>query len=278
MADSLTLKKTIPPQIVNEGAKFGPLYLTEFIESLASAGKAYFRAELTDGRALPQGLICTTDGVIDGIASGQAGNYQVQVTVVNDEAEELTTEFALIIKARIQLEDPNQIFKKIKAEIWEALGKDLPLPEMTDLFARPVTAVEIYYLLQRFATLTVWDVYNLEHPAEKKLLMLEGASKHYHIYDRGCCIIAAPKELYSHERTLEDALQTARVIAREAYQRDWAIELTGFNKMIRAAWVELQLLGDRYGKPADILRYVPSPEDVIAYMAESNARQTGPAI
>ena len=68
-----------------------------------------------------------------------------------------------------------------------------------------------------------------------KLLQLKGISQHYNIYDCGSCLIGAPKDLFSHARTLEDALQTARVMAREAYQRKWTVEFVGFDKMARAA-------------------------------------------
>ncbi|EKD74334.1 MAG: hypothetical protein ACD_45C00004G0024 [uncultured bacterium] len=281
MADeskTLTLKTPIPSQVVNEGAKFGPLHLTEFIQTAESGGRAYFRAELQDGRALPQGLICTSEGIIDGIAGvNTQGTYKIIVTVVNDDADELQTEFDFTIKSRIAVED-SQIFKKLKAEVWEALGKNLPLPEMKDMLDRPITAVEIYYLLQRFATFTIWDVYNLDSPTERQLLTLSGASPHYHVYDRGCCLIGSPKDLFSHERTLEDALQTARAIAREVYQRGWVVELAGFDKMVRAAWVEIQHLGEKHSKPLEILHYTPSSEDVKIYTVESASKKLTPGI
>ncbi|EKD53758.1 MAG: hypothetical protein ACD_60C00157G0012 [uncultured bacterium] len=266
---TLTLKKSIPAQIVNEGAKFGALQLTDFIHAAPDAGRAYFRAELQDGRALPKGLICTTEGLIDGIAGvGTEGNYKVLVTVVNDDADEFYTEFDLTIKPSLAAED-SQLFKKRKKEVWDALLKNLPLPELKDMLQQPITEVEIYYLLQRFATLTIWDVYNLEYPSEKTILTLKDASKHYNVYDRGCCIIGSPKNLFSHERTLQDALQTAKAIAREVYQRGWAVELVGFDKMVRAAWVELQHLGIQNGKSLEILHYNPSPSDIKIYTEES---------
>ncbi len=264
----LNLKKPIPPQIVNEGATYGPLQLTDFIES--TGGKINFRAELTNGQPLTKGLICTTDGVINGIpATGTHGVYQVTIFAVNAEAEEFTTQIDLTIKPRIEMEDDqNNLFRKLKSEIWEALGQNLPLPELTEILNRPITAIEIYYLLQRFATLTIWDVYNLDYPGEKQALNLEGISKHYQVYDRGCCIVGTPKQLFSHERTLEDALQTARVMAREVYKRGWVIEFAGFDKMVRAAWVELQLLGDKHNKQLEVLHFSPSNRDVQIYKSQ----------
>ncbi len=270
-----SLKKTIPPQIVNEGATFGPLKLNDFI---GSDSKLFIRAELLDGQPLPKGLICTSDGIINGIpASDTAGSYRIVITARDEEAEEFTTEFELTIKPRIEMSEHNQIYSKLKSEVWEALGKNLPLPEMNEILNRPITIVEIYHLLERFATLTIWDVYNLDYPGEKRALNLEGASKYYHVYDRGCCIVGAPKELFSHERTLEDAMQTARAIAREVYKRGWVIEFAGFDKMVRSAWVELQLLGDKHGKPMEILHYNPSQKDLGIFDAELKSKTTGPS-
>ena len=281
MADhssSLRLINPIPAQIVNEGATFGPLNMSEFIQS-TGGGKMYIRAELADGQPLPKGLICTTEGMINGIpAAATQGSYKVIVIAVNDEADELTTEFDFTINSRPSMKEDEQLFKKLKAEVWEALGKNLPLPDMTELLNRPITLNEIYYLLQRFATLTIWDVYNLDYPGEKRILTLEGMSEHYHIYDRGCCIVGSPKDLFSHERTLEDAMKTARIMAKEVYKRGWVIEFAGFDKMVRAAWVELQHLGDSHGKALEILHYIPSPADVKIYRTEAKNMYPGPAI
>ncbi|MBV8802692.1 MAG: hypothetical protein JO131_06995, partial [Gammaproteobacteria bacterium] len=131
-----------------------------------------------------------------------------------------------------------------------------------------LTAVEIYYLMQRFATLTIFDVYNLDPPGKPILLNLPGASPHYNIYDRGSCIVGTPKELFSHERTLEDALVTAKVMAREVHKRGWTLELVGFQKMMRATWVEMQVLGKKTGNYLDVLHYTPTNYDQRLYEAE----------
>jgi hypothetical protein len=187
----------------------------------------------------------------------------------------LNTTFPLTIKSRAEFEDPF-FLTNLKSEVWDLLGKNLPIPNLSDAFNRPITPVEIYYLLQRFATLTIWDIYNLEPPGEKTLLTLAGCSPHYDIYDRGSCLVGAPKSLFSHERTLEDALQTARVVAQEVYKRGWTIEFAGFNKMVRAAWIELQHLSVKHGKTLEILHYTPSPEDIKVYTFQAQTR--GPTV
>ncbi len=268
--DQPTLIKPIPAQIVNEGANFGPLYLADFIGSPDSvSGKVRFQAELSTGRPLPMGLICTSDGILQGIpAIKTQGSYEILVVAENDVGATFTTQFALTIRPSL-VTDANELFGGFKTKIWEALINNLPVPDMGDLLNRPISPAELFYLLQRFAVLTIWDVYNLEMPSEKKLLTLPGMSEHYVIYDRGSCIVGAPKDLFSYERTLEDALQTSRVMAREVYQRDWTVELSGFNKMIRSAWVEMQILGDKNGKHLDILRYEPTASDQKIYLEKS---------
>lgn len=272
---TLSLTKPVPAQIVNEGATFGPLDFNNFFQS---SSKMTFRAELADGQSLPQGLICMSNGIMNGIpAAGTQGSYKIIVTVTDVETEETTTEFDFTINQRLSMDEKDQLYSKIKSEVWDALGKNLPLPEIGDLLNRPVTMAEVYYLLQQFATLTIWDVYNLEYPSEKNLLKLEGVSEYYNVYDRGCCIIGTPKDLFSHERTLEDTLNTARAMAREVYKRGWVIEFAGFDKMVRAAWVELQLLGAKNGKSLEVLHYNPSTNDLKIFDSELASQQTGPS-
>jgi hypothetical protein len=259
-----TLLKPIPPQIVNEGATYGPLNLNDFF---AGPTPLTFIAQLSDGRSLPAGLICTTRGILNGIAGvGTQSSYTVKITARDDAGDTLDCEFPLTIKEKIAM-DPAQLFGQLKTEIWEALGKNQPLPAIDELLSRPISPLEIYNLLLRFATLTVWDAYNLDFPGEKQLLDLPDCSPHYFIYDRGSCLLAAPKSLYSFERTRADALQTAKAIAKEAYKRGWgAVELVSFDRMMEvSAWLRLKGLGDETGKPVEVLRFSPTPEELRAY-------------
>jgi hypothetical protein len=275
MANAIVLKKLIPPQITNVGASFGPLMLTEFLGA-EDGSKLTFSAELLDQSALPAGLICSPGGIVSGIAAKSAvGMHEVRVTVTHESGETATVEFRLAIRPRLTVEN-DELFTKLKATVWEAIGKNLPPPELSEFLNRPITVAEIYYLLQRFATLTIWDVYNLEQPGDKHLLKLAESSPHYDIYDRGSCLVGVPKNLFSHERTLEDTLQTARVMAREVYKRGWVIEFAGFNKMVRAAWVELQHLGQENDKQLEILHFSPSPEDVKLYLSQAKTRSIKP--
>lgn len=268
------LKTTIPTQVTNERAAYGPFNLKEFIVTSDNSA-IRFSAGLTSGAALPQGMICTEDGILTGIpAKGTEGNYEVNVTAQND-AGTITATFALIIKP-VYAGDTQNYFDKIKAQVWEALENKMPIPELDELYSREVTPLEIYYLLERWGILIVWDAFNLDAPGEKKLLNLKGTSPHYNVYDRGSCIVAAPKDLYSYERTIEDGLQTARVVAREVYQRKWTIEMAGFEKLVRSAWIELQHLGDEFGQRLEIINYNPSENDIKVYTTQAvyaNLRQ-----
>ncbi|MCD6039199.1 MAG: hypothetical protein K0S27_599 [Gammaproteobacteria bacterium] len=273
-AQPLVLIKAIPHQIVNEGAALGPLNLSDFIQSSETDGSDIrFVAELSDGRALTKGLICTSYGTFGGIPSvGTQGAYEVVILAKNASGAQLTTKFSLTIKERISMMEGDQYFTHLKSRVWEALEQDLPLPDMSQLGDRPLTLVEIYYLMERFATLTIWDVNNLETVGNKIALQLADCSPHFQVYDRGSCLVGAPKDLFSHARTLEDALQTAKAMIREVYKRGWAVELTGFNKMVRAAWVEAQILIHKYGNPLEILHYEPTEADTKLYQAQEKAQ------
>jgi hypothetical protein len=259
------LVKAIPSIIVNEGAALGPLDLKQYVQPYDPAKeKLQFQAELSDGASLPNGIICTSNGILSGIPrSGTAGHFDIQLMVENPASgAKLTVLFALTIKERIEMGGEAQFYTGLKTQIWDALGKNQPVPEFAELFNRQLTAAEVYYLMQQFATLTIYDVYNLDFPGKPVLLTLPDVSPHYNIYDRGSCIVGAPKELFSHKRTVEDMLQTSKAMAREAYKRGWTVEFVGFQQMMRAAWVELQVLGEQKGKFLDILHYTPTERDL----------------
>lgn len=253
------LIKPIPNQVVNEQAAFAPFNLKEFIET--SEAVPTFSAEVKGGAALPKGMICTSDGILTGIPAKETqGNYEIIVTITN-EAGSIETSFFLTIKPSLTNTEMDYI-DQLKAQVWQALENRLPVPEFDELLNRPITELDIYYLLERWGVITVWDAFNLDPPGEKKSLTLEGASPHYHVYDRGSCLIAAPRDLYSYERTIEDGLMTARALAREVYKRNWTVELTGLDRLTRAAWVEIQYLGETHGRLLDVINFKPSPEDV----------------
>lgn len=266
--DAPSIKQPIPAQVVNERAAYGPFDLKPFF-NFDDPERVYFTAELKAGGPLPRGMICTGDGILTGIpAKDTHAQYDVIISVSN-EAGEIQAPLVLTIKPSLLIER-SQYGDAAKAQVWEALQHDLPIPELADIYNLPITPLDIYYLLERWGIITIWDVYNLEPPGNKVLLDLPDISEHFNVYDCGSCIIGAPKDLYSHERTLEDGLRTARAMAKEVYQRHWTVELSGFDKFTRAAWVEIQLLGDQYGRKIEVINFNPTLEDVHLYSVEAN--------
>lgn len=273
--------EAIPDKVVNEKAYFGPLDVSVYFDfqepddvDAASESKMTFTAELSNGEALPAGFICTPEGELSGIAkTGTLGVHEIKI-IASNEAGKAESTFKLTVQESIAATtmDSRQI-DLLKAEAWKALGNELPVPDLQAIYERSVNALDVYYLLERWGTLTIYNAYDLEPPGEKKELQLEGASEHYRVFDRGCCLVACPKELFSRERTLLDGLKTARAIAKEAYKREWAVELIGFEKFTRAAWVELQLQTDQVGREVEIINYNPSMQDVETYTKEAIAQQ-----
>lgn len=262
--DALLLANPVPSQVVNEHAAYGPFDLKEFITIQSGSSQLQFEAQLSDGQALPKGMICTADGILTGIpATDTQGNYEFQVTAAND-AGSVNFSFLFTIKPSLASAGA-EYWDSLKAQIWEAINHHLPVPEFQEMLNRPITPLEIYYFLERWSTLVIWNAFDLDPPGERTILKLEGASDHFVIYDQGSRIVAAPIDLFSHERTLEDGIQTARAMAREVYQRGWTVELIGFEKLIRAAWLQLQQLGDQNGKYLDIINFNPSPADLELY-------------
>ena len=268
--------KDIPAQIINELASYGPFDFNAFLEHPEGVSFT-FQAGLESGEPLPQGMICTADGYLTGIpAKGTSGDYLILVTASNEEGSS-EARFTLHIKPSIAQETEAHsadYFNELKSKIWDAIEHKKPIPEI-DFFNQEITPLDVYYLLERWGVLIIYDAFNLEPPGEKKLLQLEGMSEQYNIYDRGSCLVGTPKDLFSHERTTVDALQTARVMAKEAYKRNWTIELVGFDKMTRAAWVEIQHLSEQYGRPLEIINYQPTSSDIHIYQAESEGIRGG---
>lgn len=255
--------KKIPMQIINEKAAYAPFDLKQFLEN-ADVASIRLSATLKNGNGLPKGLICTPDGILTGIpAKGTHGNHEILLTAENEDGQAETT-FTMIIKP-IPSGDANYL-DQLKKQVWEALEQHLPIPDLTELYNRPITHLDIQHLLERWGIITIWDAFNLDPPGEKHLLTtLSGVSQYYNVYDRGCCLIGCPKDLFSSERTTQDGIMTAQAMAQEVYNRHWTIEMAGFYKFTRAVWAELQRLGDVHGRKVEIINYTPSTKDLNLY-------------
>lgn len=256
----------IPPQVINERASYGPFPIKDYIKA-EDASPIKFSASLVSGEPLPKGLICTEDGILTGIpAKGTEGVYEFLITASNDDGSlDITLPFTI---QPTMTDNAAGYIDQLKSQVWEALEQNLPIPELSDMYAREITAADIYYLLQRWGVIIIWDAFNLEPAAGKTLLTLPNASPHYHVYDRGSCLVGAPVDLYSYDRTIEDGLQTARAMAAEVYKRNWTIEMAGVDKFTRAVWIEMQHLADQYGRKLEIINYTPSESDIKLYSTQ----------
>lgn len=157
--------------------------------------------------------------------------------------------------------DNTEAADALKQQAWKALSDGTPHPDLSAMLERGVNPLEVQYLLERWATLTIYDAFNLEAPGLKQPITLHGASEHFVVYDRGTCLVAGPKDLFSHAWTLADGIKTMAAMAREVYQRHWTVELVGYEKYRRAAWVELQVQSQQHGHSVDVLNFTPSVQD-----------------
>lgn len=167
-----------------------------------------------------------------------------------------------LYKTLEEIDTKDQTFTEEKQAIWEALLEGQPIPELQALIDRPISHQEIYYLLSRISYFVIWDADNSAPAGALNRLILKGVSEHFNVYDRGSCIVATPKHLFDHNRTLQHSVQTAQAMASEVFQRGWRVEFGGFDKMVRAAWVEFELLSEKFGKPMSYSYFQPTPADV----------------
>jgi hypothetical protein len=261
------IKKKIPDQTMNEGTSYGPF---DFKKYIGTKGKTtlQFEVKQTDGAPLPKGLICTEDGILTGIpASETEGVYEI-VVIAKNALDKVETTFNLTVKPSLLIQGA-QYFDQLKAQVWEAINKNLTIPELKELLHRPVTPLDIYHLLERWGTLIIWNASNLDAPSDKKVLTLVGASEHYIVYDQGSRLIATPVDLFSSDRTTADGLKTVQAMAREVHRREWTIELVGYDKWVKAVWVEIQHLNDKMGKKLEIINYTPTLAEMKIYTSQA---------
>lgn len=255
MAD-LTIKAPIKPIKVNEDTSFMPVDLRLYVDTIEE-DTLEFSAKLADGGVLPEGVILSKEGVLSGKparGTAQSKPYTIQVAVQGREAS-LSLNVQLYIYT---IKTPDEI-ATLHAEAWASLMETGTVPEsLEEIINRPISRSDIYYLLQRFATFTVWNADDLRLASEGKLVNVAGVSNEFNVYDFEVCLVATPKDLYSHERTLSDALQTARAMVREAHHRLWHVEFGGFDRMANVAWYEVKNLNAKAKHQMEIRNYQPT--------------------
>ena len=279
----------------------------DFDEDDDASNGLLYTLELENTGGLPFDLDYTITGVLYGQLRPTAlanSPYKIEVTVANGTGFPLITSIELEVLPAVRPEDEwtlnealedefkgavlgeeeeLELFKALQEEsekegafteekqaIWEAILQGQTIPELQALLNRPITHQEIYYLLSRISYFVIWDANNSAPAGALHALSLKGASEQFNVYDRGSCIVATPKQLFDHNRTLLNGIQTAQAMAREVFQRGWKVEFGGFDKMVRAAWVEFELLSQKFEKPVSYSYFNPSPQDVDSLQQAKN--------
>ena len=293
MAQLPELIKPIYEQKAVVGRYF-ELDLSEYIQNPESEEPLLvFFVSSEDGFPLPLGLSYLPIGVISGVPEPESyrpQGYTLYVRVSNSAPGETVVAFRFMID-RLEDLDPDDDFtqaidideedkvsleerlmqdivaeaelKRDKKKVWSSIMDEDFIPQIQTIYDRAVTPEEVSYLIERMAFLAIWNIDNPNQPGDLKAIVLEGSARdHFHVYDRDSCLVATPKKLFDHARTLKHAIDTAQAMSREAFARGWRVEFGGFEKMIRAAWVEMECLAEKNNKKTDYVYFFPSQQDV----------------
>ncbi|OGT30883.1 MAG: hypothetical protein A3E87_07840 [Gammaproteobacteria bacterium RIFCSPHIGHO2_12_FULL_35_23] len=257
MADNeITIIAEVKPIKVNEDSPIQPLELNSYLENPTNQ-PLKFSATLATGESLPTWLSFSEAGVLAGkppVGAARPLPYLIKVLAITPDKK-----LELNFEIRVYKPKTAEEIAKSRQEAWQALAKQGVLPEsIQEIIERPVTSADIYYLLSRFASFTVWNAEDMRLAVNGKLIQVAGASDKFNIYDFEVCLVITPKDLYSHDRGLGDALKTARAATQEVYRRKWHIELGGFDKMADAAWYEAYDLNKRGEHQMEIRNYEPA--------------------
>ncbi len=134
--------------------------------------------------------------------SSPEDEWKVDEALVNEFSDEIILskeEQEALLKALEEEENAKaRAFSDQKQEIWAAILQGQSIPELQSLLDRPITHQEVYYLLSRIAHFVIWNAQNPDPAGPLHALLLKNASEHFHVYDRGSCIVATPKHLFDH--------------------------------------------------------------------------------
>ncbi len=262
--------------LVRAGTEIPPIDLKKSIDNPQKI-PLKFSAELSEGGELPASLTCSDDGVISGKAEKESGSflpYSIVVVAQNDTIEPLTFDVYLHIEPLEGKEEsvesgeapkePSELEFDLEQfdHYWQSFSDKLDLPDLEELLTRRITRRDIYYFIDKFATLTVWNSDDYRPADDGVLIKINGASDHFMVYNFDVALVASPKDLFSTTRTPGDALQTARAMVQEAYSKKWNIELAGFDKMVSAAWVEAEWLNKNKAEyQMAVKNFIPNAND-----------------
>ena len=257
MADaSIMVIAQVKPIKVNEGSPIQSLDLKSYLENPENI-PIKFSATMDSGEVLPAWLSLSSEGVLTGkppVGAAKPLPYAIKVLAITP-----TSKLELNFEVRVYTPKTADEIAKARQEAWQALAKQGVLPEsIQEIIERPITSRDIYYLLGRFASFTVWNADDLRLADNGQLIQVAGISDKFNVYDFEVCLVAIPKDLYSYDRGLGDALQTARAVVREVYNRKWNVEFGGFDRMADAAWYEAYDLNAQGEHQMEIRNYEPA--------------------
>jgi hypothetical protein len=255
----LKLKQAIPLISVNQGSELEPVNFNDYIDN-PTGESLQFSVELVGGGSLPAGIVFSKDGILSGTPQLGTANvlpYEMTVVAFHPAVSPLVMHCKLIIR-----EVPSKIDVDEFKTYWQKFADGLDLPDLEQLLTRKITPLDIYYLLGRFATLIIWNANDLTPAGKGIMIDIPHSSELFRVYDFKSALVASPKDLYDPSRGLGDAIQTAKAMVHEVARRKWNIELAGYDKMVTAAWVEVQHLKSMAkGHVIKVHNYEPSLYD-----------------
>ncbi|OGT57730.1 MAG: hypothetical protein A3F43_02365 [Gammaproteobacteria bacterium RIFCSPHIGHO2_12_FULL_42_10] len=140
------------------------------------------------------------------------------------------------------------------------------MPDLTQqAMNRPVTREDVCYLLERYGAYVLYNASDLTPASKAEILNLAEISKHFIVTDCGSSLVASPKQLFSHERTMSDADQTICAMLVEASRRGWdKVQYVGPPRGNRVLWTASQILEEQ-GKKIELVDYQPTVQDLKRY-------------
>lgn len=217
-----------------------------------------FTMDAINGGDLPGGVDLDQLGVLRGVPmmGTSAGSPYKVVVDINDEDLHLPLEIHVGEQLR-----PDQISYR-KGKIWKAFDDGETIPEdILEFVERPITKQDVYHLLERYASFTLWNADDMRLAENGNRIKINGSSDKFQVFDFDVCLVATPKDLFDSQRTLQDALVTARAMTREVHRRRWNVEFGGFDRMAYAGWLEVQTLNSKSRHKMTIKNYTPPGMD-----------------
>lgn len=259
----LQLKTQLKVIELNELSEIEAIDLREFLKIPKGAGDLFFEVD-EEGDRLPLGLLLSEAGVLSGKpaqGTSKPTAYEVAIVVQGEKVSPFLMTLKIKIDEAREPEGEEALWVNKLQNYWRSFANDLSLPDIETILTREVSASDIYYLLERYGTLMIWNADDLR-PADKgQLFAVEGISSRYNVYDFDVVLVATPKALYDPARTIKDGYITAEAMVNEIHKRAWNIEMAGHDKLMRRAWLEVQKL-NRLGKGHHIEIHNYSPSEI----------------